>query len=163
MIKKWRQDRGLSLGDLARRAGTSAATLSRYERGWQRFELYTLEKIATALGCQLVVSFERLPRRRHPANMPAVLKRLGRLFWDQHLSKKNFMEHPRWVAERVLEYGSLDDVLSLISIMGKHRFLNIASRCRFQSKKTQHFWKHMLAQEGMPCMKKSYQREPWLS
>ena len=41
-IRALRKERGWSLAELARRAGTSAPTLHRYESGWERFELATL-------------------------------------------------------------------------------------------------------------------------
>jgi len=52
-LRRRRQERGVSLGRLARRANTSVATLSRCENGWTRFELQTLEKLAAALDCRL--------------------------------------------------------------------------------------------------------------
>ena len=79
-IRSLRKARGWSLAELARRAGTSAPSLHRYESGWDRFELATLRKIASALGARLEVRLvcegrcasvpERIgPRRRcrgHP-------------------------------------------------------------------------------------------------
>ena len=38
-LRARREEIGLSLAQLARRADTSAATLSRYETGWSRFEV----------------------------------------------------------------------------------------------------------------------------
>lgn len=163
LIRKWRHERRLSQGELADRIGTSPATLSKYERGWRRFELYTLEKIATALGCKLKISFEPLHRKRSSVSASSVVAQIARLFWDKQLKKDDLSKHPRWVVERVLEYGSLDDVHALISFMGKRRFMRIVTQCRFQSVKTKSFWEGMLKREKIPCMKRSYQRTPWLS
>lgn len=163
IIRKRRRDCGISLADLARRVGTSPATLSKYERGWRRFELYTLEKIATALGCRVKVTFESLSQKSGPKNMSAAMAQLNRLFWDQKLKKRDFTQHPVWVVERVLEYGSLQDVHTLIFFMGKKRFYKYAAQCRFHSRKTADFWEHILSQENVPCTKKSYPRKRWLS
>lgn len=57
-IRDMRRRSGLSLQRAAHRMDTSPATLSRYENGWQRFEIYTLNKIATALGYRLKISFD---------------------------------------------------------------------------------------------------------
>jgi transcriptional regulator with XRE-family HTH domain len=57
-IRALRKERGWTLAELARRAGTSAPTLHRYESGWERFELATLRKLADALGVRLNVSLE---------------------------------------------------------------------------------------------------------
>ena len=162
-IRKRRQDCGISLADLARRVGTSPATLSKYEHGWRRFELYTLEKIATALGCRVKVTFEPLRYTRDTKNISSAVAQLNRLFWDQKLGKRDFTQHPVWVVERVLEYGSLQDVHTLISFMGKKRFYKYVSQCRFHSRKTAGFWKQILSQENISCTKRSYPRNRWLS
>ncbi|MBN1835024.1 MAG: helix-turn-helix domain-containing protein, partial [Spirochaetales bacterium] len=42
-IRRRRRELGLSLSQLARRIRSSPATVHRYESGWHRFELYTLQ------------------------------------------------------------------------------------------------------------------------
>lgn len=54
-IRQLRKRRGMTLQQLADRAGTSASALHRYEAGWDRFEVATLRRIATALGAHLDV------------------------------------------------------------------------------------------------------------
>ncbi len=160
-LKQRRLDRGLSLSELARRADTSPATLSRYENGWTRFETSTLRKLAMALGCELLVDLVPLEARstgkitRHEA-----IKRLQRLFWDCDFDEGELKNHPVWVVERVLEYGQLEDTEILRDLMGHHRFLEIVSRSRL-SPKTEEFWNQMLKKEGMPCTKRSYRNESW--
>jgi len=158
-LKQRRRDRGLSLSELARRADTSTATLSRYENGWTRFETSTLRKLAMALGCELRIDLVPLEARstggvtRHEA-----IKRLRRLFWDCDLDEGELKNHPVWVVERVLEYGKLEDTTILQVLMGRHRFLEIVSQSRL-SPKTREFWDQMLKKEGMPCTKRSYRNE----
>jgi HTH-type transcriptional regulator / antitoxin HipB len=103
-IRERRRETGLSLAKVARRAGSSAATLSRYENGWMRFELYTLRKLALALDCDLAIDFR--PKVRSPRaklSRREVCKRLGRLFWDHKLTPGDLDAHRTWVVERVLE------------------------------------------------------------
>jgi len=59
-LRRRRKALGLSLSEVARRADTSPATLSRYENGWTRFETYTLRKLAAALESTLRVEFVSL-------------------------------------------------------------------------------------------------------
>jgi transcriptional regulator with XRE-family HTH domain len=161
-LKRRRRQAGLSLSQLARRADTSAATLSRYENGWARFEIYTLRKLATALGCRLAVRLE--PQSRPPGKAvrrAEAVRQLKRLFWDHDLRGQDFDEHGQWVLERVLEYGSLPDVRLLMNLMGRERFLEGVRRARFQSVKTEEFWRSMLRKEGIPCTKKRSPAAAW--
>ena len=93
---------GLSLSQLARRANTSPATLSRYENGWSRFEVSTLRKLATALDCDLVVKLQPRPRWVEQPTAEHAVQQLGRLFWDRDLTTSDIEEHALWVIERVL-------------------------------------------------------------
>lgn len=158
-IKKLRTEKGLSLAQLAGRINTSAATLSRYENGWERFELYTLTKIATALRCRLDIEFKSTYLAKEPKNVARTFNQIKRLFWDHKLEKKDISKYPAWVTERVIEYGSLQDIRSLISLMGRRTFLKYVSECRFGSPKTEAFWKEMLKKEGLPCTKRPFPRE----
>lgn len=163
-LRQRRQDAGLSLSELASRVGTSAATLSRYEHGWARFETSTLRKLATALGCELHI---KLVSR--PTNVPTgmsrakAVKQLTRLFWDHRLVPLDFDHHLVWVTERVLEYGTLRDVSTLRAVLGRDRFLTTVARATRVSPRTATFWQHLLKQKGIPCTKKSYPNIVWHS
>lgn len=153
-IREMRRRRGLSLQYAARRIDTSAATLSRYENGWKHFEIYTLNKIATALGYRMQVSFKPVSRADRSTGLTAVINQLKRLFWDAPLKTGHFKKYPAWVAERVLEYGTLRDVQVLFQFLGREKFLEIISKIRFKSARTKIFWRHILEKENQPCMPK---------
>lgn len=53
-------------------------------------------------------------------NLTAQLKRL---FWDHILIDTDFEKYPVWIAERVLEYGTIKDIIKLREAMGKEKFL----------------------------------------
>ena len=153
---------GLSLAEVARRAGTSAATLSRYENGWTRFEVYTLQKLALALNCNLETTLTPRQRRKTPARTPQkVVKQLGRLFWDHPLSTDDLKAYPVWIVERVLEYGNLSDVEALRDQMGRQAFLTTVASAQRMSPKTANFWRNMLKIEGIPCTKKYSRNTAW--
>jgi len=163
-LRERRIELGLSLSEVARRAGTSAATLSRYENGWTRFESYTLRKLATALGCELAIELRPRPTPQAPRlTGKTVAKRLRRLFWDHHLVASDFQRYPVWVMERVLDYGNLDDIRLLTALMGRLRFLQTVAEATRVSAKTRSFWRQILEQEGVPCTKKRSRSTPWNS
>jgi transcriptional regulator with XRE-family HTH domain len=150
---------GLSLSQLARRANTSSATLSRYENGWSRFELSTLRKLATALDCDLVVKLQPRPRWVEQPAAENIVRQIRRLFWDQDLKASHLEEHPLWVVERVLEYGSLGDVRILAAFFGREDLLRLVAEARFSSDRTRTFWHQVLKREGMTCTRKFSREE----
>lgn len=161
-LRKRRLALGLSLSELARRAGTSAAALSRYESGWRRFEVGTLRKIAVALGCDLKIELTPV-RPPRPRSRRTAMTKLTRLFWDHDLKPGDLKRHPAWVISRILEYGNLDDVRILQSVIGKREFLRKVAGSRFSSSRTEAFWRCMLEVEGVACTKRSFPREAWIS
>jgi transcriptional regulator with XRE-family HTH domain len=158
-IRERRHQLGLSLAQLARRADTSAPTLSRYENGWSRFEVATLQKLATALNCELIVRLEPKETQRDRPTTTEVVERLNRLFWDTRLKSSHLTENTLWVVERVLEFGCLDDVRILIALLGRAEFLSLVGDARIESARTRAFWQQMLDKEGVACTKKFSREE----
>jgi len=150
---------GLSLSQLARRANTSPATLSRYENGWSRFEVSTLRKLATALDCDLVVKLQPRPRWVEQPAVEHVVQQIGRLFWDLDLAANHLEEHPLWVVERVLEYGNIGDIRILTAFFGREALLRLVGEARFSSDRTQVFWQRVLEREGVACTRKFSREE----
>jgi transcriptional regulator with XRE-family HTH domain len=163
-LRRRRLELGLSLTEAARRAGTSPATLSRYEHGWSRFETYTLRKLAAALDCDLTIQFRPRTRRGSAGvDRAAAEARLKRIFWDHPFTLADLDTHAVWVVERVLEYGNLDDVHMLRELMGKESFLRAVSAANRVSPRTRNFWTRILDMEGISCAKKYSRGTAWNS
>jgi len=158
-LRSRRLKMGLSLSQLARKVNTSAAAISRYENGWQRFEVCTLRKLATALECRLRVELEPLEAVRPGDKAAGGLRSLRRLFWDRRLRARDLRDYPLWVIERVLDYGSLEDVRFLAGRVGREKLLEAAAQARFSSAKTENFWKSILQREDVACTKR-FSRKP---
>jgi transcriptional regulator with XRE-family HTH domain len=150
---------GLSLSQLARRANTSSATLSRYENGWSRFEVSTLRKLATALDCDLIVELRPRPRWVEEPSIEYVVQQIGRLFSDQELNISHLEENPLWVVEHVLEVGGLGDIRILTAFYGRERLLSLAAEARFSCNRTAEFWRQVLEREGVTCTRRSFREE----
>jgi len=163
-LRERRTALGLSLAELARLADTSAATLSRYENGWTRFEVATLRKLAAALGCRLRIELEPVEPSGSPdIAEPEAIRRLGRLFWDADLTMESLAEYPVWAVERVLEYGRLEDVHMLQALLGRESFLEAVQSSRRLTGKTKALWDGILGREGMACTRRSSPTAAWRS
>jgi hypothetical protein len=91
----------------------------------------------------------------------AVTTRLNRLCWDHPLAEDDFKKHPVWVTERILEYGTIEDIIQLRNIFGKPFFLEVVSKCTRLSARTLNFWSKILEMEGIPCTKKFSRDTAW--
>ncbi len=78
-------------------------------------------------------------------------RNLTRLFWDKPLQKNDLHEYPVWVIKRVLEYGDIADIHCIVKFYGKESFLRKVADMRFFSKRTENFWRQILAAENIPC------------
>jgi transcriptional regulator with XRE-family HTH domain len=140
-----RKERGWSLAELARRAGTSAPSLHRYENGWDRFELATLRRLAAALEVRLNVSLEAV-RRDEPESTPsnAELARLLKpLFWDRPLEPKDIEQYPLWVLRRVLMFGDRQQVEASRRFYGDDA-VSLAATHRETDARTRNYWNIIL-------------------
>lgn len=151
--------KGLTLKEVAKRADTSIATVSRYENGWDRFEIQTVRKLATALRCSLEIGLVDDSSETMQVSDDQVVSQLCRLFWDTRLTGEVLRDHPIWVLERVLEVGSLEDVRLLVSFWGRESFLQRVQTCRISSPRTRSFWKAMMNKEGLTCTRKFFRPE----
>jgi len=82
LVYRLRVDAGLTQADLAERMGTTQSAIARMEGGGTRPTLETLEKLATAVGADLVVGVgENLSEHRTIAKLEreghAVVRRAG--------------------------------------------------------------------------------------
>ena len=148
-IRRLRTEEGWSLADLARRVGSSAPTLHRYESGWDRFELSTLRKIAAAFDARLEV---RLIRRlkAEPAERPApreLVRLLAPVFWDKDLTPSDLAEYPQWVLSRVLMFGDSAQVAASRRFYGDAAIREAVAR-RGVDERTRNYWTLVLQARG---------------
>lgn len=86
--------------------------------------------------------------------------RIRRLFWDHPLEATDIDAYPQWVIKRVLDYGDLPDVQATLQYFGRDRFFALVDGIRFDSIRTERFWKQLMIHEGLtPCMQKPCPQE----
>ncbi len=144
-----REERGWTLAVLARRVGTSAPALHRYENGWDRFRVDTLRKVADALGARLDVRLVPAARAR-PRSAPsgrALRKTLAPLFWDRDLRVSDLAGHTGWVLERVLTAGSREQVKAARAFFGDDALRRSVAR-RGVDRRTRNYWSLILGGAG---------------
>ncbi len=149
-LRLLRTRRGWTLAELARRAGTSASALHRYENGWDRFELETLRRIAAALDARLEVRLvpSRAPARRaRRVSAKALVRQLAPLFWDRDLREGDLTRHASWVVERVLTSGGRADVQAARAYFGDAAF-RLALGRRGIDPRTRRYWRLVLGEPG---------------
>ncbi len=67
-LARLRQEAGLTQTEVAKRAGTTASAISRYENAeYDRYELRTLQRIVRACGGRLDITLEPGPRTHRAA------------------------------------------------------------------------------------------------
>jgi transcriptional regulator with XRE-family HTH domain len=144
-IRRLREARGWTLAVLARRVGTSAPSLHRYENGWDRFRLGTLRKVAGALGAHLDVRLVPAVRARPRAAPTArdLRKTLAPLFWDRALRASDLAGHAGWVLERVLTAGSHEQVRAARAFFGDDALRRSVAR-RGVDRRTRNYWRLVL-------------------
>jgi transcriptional regulator with XRE-family HTH domain len=146
-IRQRRRERGLTLAELAHRAGTSAPTLHRYENGWDRFEVETLRRIAAALEARLEIRL--VPGARSAAlgrpTASALVKMLAPLFWDRELEESDLGTYPDWVLERVLTAGNRRHVRAVRAYFGDDAIVR-ATRRRGVDRRTREYWRVILGE-----------------
>lgn len=146
-IRELRLALGLTLQEAADRAGTSAPTMHRYESGWDRFELPTLRRVASALDADLEVRLSR--RSTCGAGKPTaseLLRILDSLFWDVKLRISDLGEYPGWVLERVLVFGNREQVDAARRYFGDEALLAAVDR-RGVDARTRNYW-HLVLEDS---------------
>jgi transcriptional regulator with XRE-family HTH domain len=144
-IRRMRLSKGWSLTELAKRAGTSAPALHRYESGWDGFKMITLRKIASALEMNLEVRLvnKEIPPPIKKTGPSKLLPILDSLFWDKCVTAEDLEKYPAWVLCRTLMFGDLRQVRAALVYFGGD-LLKETLELRTMDKKTRNFWRLML-------------------
>jgi len=82
-----------------------------------------------------------LANNRHTSELPEELRRY---FWDVDPNELSFKENSRFIAERILNFGNLDDVKWLFARIDIQDISTLLINSRNLNNKTRNFWQTML-------------------
>ncbi len=144
-LRALRRRNRLSLKELAEKIGSSVSAIHRYESGWGRFELRTLQRLAAALDARLDIRLEPLhPESSDGRASPAQLVRtLRSLFWDVELKPEHLDDNPQWVLRRVLRFGDWHAVRQARMHFGDDAVRDAAAH-RSMDARTRRLWQVIL-------------------
>ena len=81
-------------------------------------------------------------KNKNTSRLPGELKRY---FWDVDFEELSFEKYPRFIAERILNYGDLNGVRWLLSCTDKQFIKSLVENNRNLNAKTRNYWQTILA------------------
>lgn len=70
---------------------------------------------------------------------------LNKYFWDVSFDELSFEKYPRFIAERIMNYGDLKAIKWLLSISGTELIRAVVKTSRNLNPKTKNFWQIKLS------------------
>ena len=91
--------------------------------------------------------------------MNTLPEKLKQYFWDVDCSRLNYEERPRFVIERILEFGDENAVTWMMDKFSREQILATLKKSRQLSRKSANFWAFILKvdKEEVKCLQKSFQ------
>lgn len=161
-LRKLRLKRGLTIKQVAGLVGTSIPALHRYENGWDRFELSTLERIVTALGATLEIKITPKPMGHYKKpTSKDIFKILRPLFWDARATLKSIQDSTEWIIKRVLEYGDVEQVRATLAFYSSQRVATVFWQHEHEfTPKSKAAWTQLFTRMEPKCTPKFSKKEP---
>lgn len=87
--------------------------------------------------------------------MPKFLKRY---FWDVDFDKLDYNKYPKYVIERILEYGDERSIAWMRHNFSRSNIVDVLTSSRGLTEKSANFWAVVLGvrKEGVKCLNKSF-------
>jgi hypothetical protein len=82
-----------------------------------------------------------LSKKEHSTGLPAEFRKY---FWDVEMNASDYEKYPRFVAERILNYGDTRAIKWLTSNMKQSFIKSVVETSRKLNAKTKNYWKIML-------------------
>ena len=65
-------------------------------------------------------------------------------FWDVAFDDLSLEKYPKFIAERIMNYGDLDDIRWLLKVLDRDFIRSVIKNSRNLNSKTQNYWQLML-------------------
>jgi hypothetical protein len=85
------------------------------------------------------------PKTGHNSGIPETLRKY---FWDVAYEDLSLEKYPKFIAERILNFGDIDAVKWLQSVLDRDFIRSVIINSRNLNPKTKNYWKLMLGEPG---------------
>jgi hypothetical protein len=86
-----------------------------------------------------------LPETGHNARLPEEFRKY---FWDVDYDDLSLEKYPKFIAERIMNYGDLDSVKWLQSVLDREFIRSVVMNSRNLNPKTKNYWELLLNIKG---------------
>ena len=83
-----------------------------------------------------------------PGHNPDMPEEFRKYFWDVDYDDLSLEKYPKFIAERILNFGDLDAVKWLQSVLDRDFIRSVIINSRNLNPKTKNYWKLMLGESG---------------
>ncbi len=67
--------------------------------------------------------------------------RFLKYFWDCDFNNLSFQKYDFFISERILNFGNLDSLKWLLSMIDRQRLMEVVEKSRNLNKKTRNYWR----------------------
>jgi len=83
-----------------------------------------------------------------PGHNPDMPEEFRKYFWDVDYDDLSLEKYPKFIAERILNYGDLDAIKWLQAVLDREFIRSVILNSRNLNPKTKNYWKLMLGESG---------------
>ncbi|MFN3527936.1 MAG: DUF6922 domain-containing protein [Candidatus Altarchaeaceae archaeon] len=76
--------------------------------------------------------------KHQKSNLPEEFRKY---FWDCEFEELSLEKYPKFIIERILQFGNINDIKWLLSKVNRDLFFEVATTSRRLDDKTKNFWK----------------------
>ena len=83
-----------------------------------------------------------------PGHNPDLPEEFRKYFWDVDYADLSLKKYPKFIAERILNYGDLNAIKWLETVLDREFIRSVVMNSRNLNPKTKNYWKLILGESG---------------